>query len=366
MKGLPDRVVDHLRQVADWPDLSATKYELIEKIGQGGMASVYRARDRELGRLVAIKVLSDLHSDPSARARMLEEARIVSSLEHPGVVPVHDSGTLPDGRIYFAMKLVRGRRLDEHIASDISLTDLLAIMEKVCQTVAFAHAHGVIHRDLKPQNIMVGPFGEVLVMDWGVAKQFESSAVSQSDFHHRSSSEYQDLDTPRSTEKPFPSNHERTAQGAVLGTPGYMAPEQMQGDTSRIDQRTDVYGLGSVLYFLLTRRSPREAANSGSELIAPRQWNSGVPRPLEAICLKALSFEPDDRYAAVAELISDLDCFRTHKKVQAYPEGLFAPITRFVSKYRVAIVLILAYLVVRLVLMPLALVILKGFDHSVE
>jgi serine/threonine protein kinase len=338
LKGLPDRVLDHLRQVADWPDLSATKYEPIEKIGQGGMASVYLARDRELDRPVAIKVLSDLHGDPSAKARLLEEARIISRLEHPGIVPVHDSGVLPDGRIYFAMKLIRGHRLDEHTKSETPLTDLLAIFEKVCQTVAFAHAHGVIHRDLKPQNIMVGPFGEVLVMDWGVAKQLGSSVPLAESF-------------PEHGPGAVSTNHDRTAQGAVLGTPGYMAPEQVRGDARRIDQRTDVYGLGAVLYFLLTRHSPQEGGPGNWKAIPPRFWNRAVPRPLEAICLKALAPDANDRYSSAAELIQDIDCFRNHRKVQAYPEGLLTPVVRFASKHRTAIVLILAYLAVRLVLM---------------
>jgi serine/threonine protein kinase len=216
LRSLPDRVLDHLQRVADWPDLSATKYEPIEKIGQGGMASVYLARDRELDRHVAIKVLSDLHADPNVRTRMLEEARIISRLEHPGIVPVHDSGILPDGRIYFAMKWVRGRRLDELSQSEMPLTDLLTIVEKIGQTVAFAHAHGVIHRDLKPQNIMVGPFGEVLVMDWGAAKQIHAPVVSDDGF------------PPRQPDA-ISINHNQTVPGAVLGTPGYMAPEQIRG-----------------------------------------------------------------------------------------------------------------------------------------
>jgi eukaryotic-like serine/threonine-protein kinase len=338
MNELPDRVLDHLREVADWPDLSATKYEPIEKIGQGGMASVYRAHDRDLDRPVAIKILSDLGADGSARARMLEEARIISRLEHPGIVPIHDSGVLPDGRIYFAMKLVRGKRLDEHVHNEMNLNDRLAIYEKICQTVAFAHAYGVIHRDLKPQNVMVGPFGEVLVMDWGVAKKMGTSSLPQ--------------ENPSSlAANAAASGQSKTVPGTVLGTPGYMAPEQVSGDVSRIDHRTDIFGLGGVLYFLLTRRPPLELQHGGQSVpVLPRQRNRAIPRPLEAICLKALAPDPTNRYATVQELIDDIDSFRSHKKVQAYPEGLLSPITRFVSKYRAAIFLILAYLLMRLVL----------------
>jgi serine/threonine protein kinase len=357
VKALPDQVLDHLRQVADWPDLSSTKYELIEKIDQGGMASVYRARDRELDRPVAIKVLSDLHSDSSARTRMLEEARIISRLEHPGIVPVHDFGILPDGRIYFAMKLVRGRRLDQHTNSDTPLPDLLAIFEKVCQTVAFAHAHGVIHRDLKPQNIMVGPFGEVLVMDWGVAKQllpFRESDLEPAGTERSDTLSLKPVESPQSpsaNQPPIQLNRDNTVPGAILGTPGYMAPEQIRGDAARIDQRTDIYGLGGILYFLLTRRPPQEIVEKDLRGFPPRHWNRTIPRPLEAVCMKALAGDPGVRYSTVEGLIQDLDSFRTHRKVQAYPEGFLTPAIRFTSKYRAAIVLILAYLVVRLTLM---------------
>jgi len=341
VNGLPDRVLDHLCQVVDWPDLSATKYEPIEKIGQGGMASVYRAHDRELDRPVAIKVLNDLQAEPSARTRMLEEARIISRLEHPGIVPVHDSGILPDGRIYFAMKLVQGKLLDEHTQPDMPLTDLLGVFEKICQTVAFAHAHSVVHRDLKPQNIMVGPFGEVLVMDWGVAKRVALIANRQEPDPCRHS--------------PMSLGNKNTVHGAVLGTPGYMAPEQIQGDVSRIDYRTDICGLGGVLYFLLTRRPPRDLQQGNHpDVVLPRHWNRSIPRPLEAICLKALAANPDARYATVGDLIQDIDCFLAKKKVQAYPERFFAPVARFVSKYRAGIVLTLAYLAMRLALLLLS------------
>jgi serine/threonine protein kinase len=135
-----------------------------------------------------------------------------------------------------------------------------------------------------------------------------------------------------------------------------MAPEQIRGEINRIDERTDVYGLGGVLYFLLTRRSPGEKAESESNIIAPRSWNPAVPRPLEAICLKALASDPENRYASVADLLADIASFRAHEKVNAYPEGFLTPVWRFMSKYRVAILLILAYLAVRI-----AIEILKGF-----
>src|SRR5262249_32921974 len=166
--------LDRLRSAAQWPDLSQTRYEVLEPIARGGMGTVYLARDRDLEREVAIKVLSVPEPGPGAAERMLREARIIARLEHPGIVPVHDVGTLPDGRVYYAMKRVSRRRL--HALAGEPLADRLRVFERICEPVAFAHAHGVVHRDLKPENVMVGPFGEVLVMDWGVAKIVVGSA----------------------------------------------------------------------------------------------------------------------------------------------------------------------------------------------
>ncbi|HEV3163195.1 MAG TPA: serine/threonine-protein kinase, partial [Isosphaeraceae bacterium] len=170
MKWISDATIDHLKQVADWPELGGTKYEVIEKIGEGGMATVYLALDRELERPVALKVSRAAVTDTATGERMLREARTIARLEHPGIVPIHDAGVLPDGRLYFTMKLVRGQRLDECARQRTELSDRLLLFQRICEAVAFAHTHGVIHRDLKPENIMVGAFGEVLVMDWGLAK----------------------------------------------------------------------------------------------------------------------------------------------------------------------------------------------------
>src|SRR5687768_15835226 len=152
------------------PDFSSTKYTFVRELGHGGMGTVYLAEDGELNRLVAIKVLNTPEVTNDLRRRMIREAQIIARLEHPGIVPVHDVGELPDGRVFYAMKLVRGVRLDEYAANTSSMRERLRKFQAVCDAVAFAHAHGVIHRDLKPQNIMIGSFGEVLVLDWGVAK----------------------------------------------------------------------------------------------------------------------------------------------------------------------------------------------------
>ena len=165
---LPDTTLRHLQHVADLPDLTGTRYELVEPLGRGGMGAVYRVTDRALGRDVALKVLSGA-TDAASLARLETEARILAQLEHPGIVPVHDVGTLPDGRLYYVMKLVRGQRLDAWADRAGAVSERVRLLVRVADAVAFAHAHGIVHRDLTPANIMIGAFGEVLVMDWGLA-----------------------------------------------------------------------------------------------------------------------------------------------------------------------------------------------------
>src|SRR5579862_7906516 len=176
MKWLSDQALDRLRVAVEMPDLSGTSYVLLGKLGAGGMGGVFRVEDTALGRQVALKVIGIADSSGEFGARLLREAKIIAQLEHPGIVPVHDVGMLPDGRVFYTMKLVQGRRLDHYRDELTTLPERLRIFQKICDAVAFAHAHRVLHRDLKPQNIMVGRFGEVLVMDWGLAKLLNAEA----------------------------------------------------------------------------------------------------------------------------------------------------------------------------------------------
>jgi eukaryotic-like serine/threonine-protein kinase len=307
--------------VLQTPELPGDRYEICEPIGHGGMGTVYRAHDRALARDVALKVLRSDVAGREAAVRLEREAKILAQLEHPGIVPVHDVGVLADGRVFYVMKLIRGGRLHE-FARGTSRTDVLRVMLRVCETVGFAHAHGVIHRDLKPSNIMVGSFGEVLVLDWGIARVRGAP----------------ERDGPSMAGLAVAtSNQADTAPGVVLGTPGFMAPEQAQGLSAQVDGRTDVYALGAIL-----------RAVAGADIQA-----LPVPRPLEAIWNRALSPDPAGRYASAAELASDLTRFLDALPVEAYREGFGERVGRVFRKYQTAIILILTYLAVRLLFLVL-------------
>lgn len=293
MTSLSDEAVSRLRGAAVRPDFTGTRYRLVGEIGRGGMALVYEADDLELERRVAVKVLAPELLSPADAERLRREARIIAGLEHPGIVPVHDFGELADGRLFYAMKLVRGPRLDTWAEAEPSRAERLRVFLRICEAVAFAHANGIVHRDLKPENVMVGEFGAVLVMDWGLAG-------------------------PRSESDPM---------SVAGGTPGYMAPEQERGAAA--DPAADVYALGVMLQFL--------AGAGGAD----------VPRPLAAVYRRATSREPGDRYATAAALADDVLRFADGESPRAYRESLPERVGRILSRHRVLATLIAAYLLMR-------------------
>jgi serine/threonine protein kinase len=296
--------VDRLRALADRPDFGATRYELFEEIGRGGMGIVFRGRDRELDREVAIKVTA--WSTPADADRLRREARTLAALEHPGIVPVHDVGQLPDGRVFAVMMLIRGERLDA-CAARLPLRDRLRLFDRVCDTVSFAHARGVIHRDLKPANVMIGPFGQVLVLDWGIARLGSD---------------------PTDRVGPLGSDPSRLVTHS--GTEGYMAPEQTHGVC---DARSDVYALGAILRDI--------AGASGSRWL----------RPLGSIVAQAMRADPDTRYADVEALAADVRRFVDGGPVTAHRESVLDRARRVARTYRTPIALVLAYLVMRALLL---------------
>lgn len=331
MKWLSDRVVDRLQSALQCPDLSGTRYRAIRFLARGGMGTVWLAQDTVLDRQVALKILDVTNRSGELAARLTREARIMARLEHPGIVPVHDAGTLADGRVFYSMKYVKGERLDRHVTRLSSLPERLRLLERVAEPLAFAHSKGVLHRDLKPQNIMIGPFGEVLVMDWGVAKIKDGA---------RSPALGEPTADGDSTPAAPAGERTDTAHGSVLGTPGYMSPEQAQGETDLIDERTDVFALGAILSFLLTGQS--------LEPDSPPRASPPIPRPLSAICAKAMAADRSARYAGALELTSDIARYLEGLPVTAYRESWLERAARLFARHRFAVVLVAAYLLMRL------------------
>jgi len=302
---IPEPAVDRLAAMLRRPDLSGTRYEIVSELGRGGMGVVYLARDTTLDREVALKIVDR----PSGAGN---EARIIARLEHPGIVPVHDFGELPDGRLFYAMKCVRGDRLDRWTASGPDLVERLGVFLRVCDAVAFAHAHGVVHRDLKPENVMVGQFGEVLVLDWGVAK-----LVDREDRTYSSDGIY--------------SHSGDTVEGTVIGTQNYMSPEQARGEIDQLDERADIYSLGAVLSFLL-KDQPK------------------VSKAAQAITSKAMATAKEHRYTSASDLSADIARLLDAEPVSAYRENAIERTSRWVGKNRFLVLLVLAYLLMRIFL----------------
>ncbi len=293
------------------------RYRQRETLGSGGMGTVLLCRDRTLGRQVAVKTIPGDGASGVRRARFLAEARITSQLAHPGIPPIHDLFSDDDGSLYYSMKLIRGQSLaevleslrsqDAQVEERYNLVRLMSIFLSASQAVAYAHTRGVIHRDLKPDNIMVGGFGEVLVMDWGLARMLEDGP--------------EDAELAAETGAGIPTLADPilTQEGAIVGSPAYMAPESQEGDSSLVGTASDVYSLGILLYELLTLRRPFEAqslprllylkATGSFEKPSRRDPERDIPPELERICLKAMALHSSDRYPHAGALTTDLESY---------------------------------------------------------
>jgi serine/threonine-protein kinase len=307
----------------EMPDLSNDpgRYQLLGEIARGGIGVVIKGRDIDLGRDLAVKVLLEKHRDhPEMVRRFVEEAQIGGQLQHPGIVPVHELGRFADGRLYIAMKLVRGRTLAVLLEGRSDPADersrFLSIFEQVCQTMAYAHARGVVHRDLKPSNIMVGNFGEVQVMDWGLAKVLDQGGVADDQISGRRKDDSGAIRTLRSGSVAGDSR-----AGSVLGTPAYMAPEQARGALDTVDERADVFGLGSILCEILTG-APAFTGSSSAELYRKaeradlddalaRLDASGIDRELIGLARSCLSVAPKDRPRDAGVVLARLTAYLT-------------------------------------------------------
>ena len=302
-------------------------YILDREIARGGMGRIRVARDRRLRRDVAVKEI--LHADSATALRFEREVRITARLQHPSIVSVHEAGRWPSGEPFYAMKLVTGRSLDEVISSAKSLEERLALLPNVlaiADAIAYAHGERVIHRDLKPKNVLVGAFGETVVIDWGLAKDLaDTTALEGGDSggHTSSGSE--------------------TEVGEVIGTPAYMPPEQAEGKP--VDERADVYSIGAILDHLLSGRPPYTGSNSLAIIIAVREGppvplakrQPGVPPDLLAIVERAMARDPSARYPSARELAEDLRRFQTGQLVGAHRYSLGQLLRRWMRKYRTAL-----------------------------
>jgi serine/threonine-protein kinase len=326
---------------------SGTRFRVLHPHARGGLGQISVALDTELNREVALKQLLDQRSDDgSSRGRFVREAEITGGLEHPGIIPVYGLGHDAAGRPYYAMRLIRGDSLADAIArfhqSDQSARDpgeralalrgLLGRLVAVCNTIEYAHSRGVLHRDLKPANVMLGSYGETLVVDWGLAKVMGRPAAES---ERREAGPF----------GPISGDTAATKLGTAAGTPAYMSPEQAAGKLERLGPTTDVYSLGAVLYCLLTGRAPFEGSDIATVLArarrgdfpAPRLVKTGVPRALEAICLKAMAREPAQRYATPRALSNDVERWLADEPVTAWSEPLIRRAGRWMRHHRTAV-----------------------------
>lgn len=339
------------------------RYVIEGEIARGGMGAVLRAIDADLRREVALKYMLD-QKDPRTKARFVEEAQINAQLEHPNIVPVYDLRIDAQKRPYLMMKLVKGRDLKsvldqlrenpKQAEREWTLGRLLNILVNVCNGLAFAHAHGVIHRDLKPANIMLGDFGEVYVMDWGLAKVLKrdgSATLPGNDAEAFSAFMANPSETPLPRSSKVVTSREPdsdlTQEGSIMGTPVYMSPEQATGNVQTIDERTDVYALGAILYEMMTLQPPVEREGdylsvlmrvAKGEIVPPerrdaRRAKAGkVPKELAAIAMKAMAKEPGQRYVSIEMLRQDIERFQEGRSVSAKEDTRKEMIWKFVKR----------------------------------
>ncbi|MFO1032198.1 MAG: SUMF1/EgtB/PvdO family nonheme iron enzyme [Planctomycetota bacterium] len=347
-----------LRRLARSPRLDLERYAIEGEIDRGGMGAILRTHDRQLNRRLAMKVL--LEREPprdelerqlahQLLGRFLEEAQVTSQLDHPGVVPVHELGLDQHGKVYFTMRLVKGRTAREVFveshggSADWPLTRALEIILRVCDTMSFAHDKGVLHRDLKPDNVMVGKFGEVYVMDWGLAKVRGQDDRRDLRIQPEAASLHSRVDSARQRDA---ERDERSSvvsmDGQKLGTPSYMPPEQARSE--ELDERADVYAIGAMLYHLLTGRAPYTAPGVKKPAYriledvaegppkAIEELQKGVPAELVAIVGKAMARERDGRYPTTAALAADLRAFLAMHAVSAYRTGALVELQLWVKR----------------------------------
>jgi serine/threonine-protein kinase len=361
-----------------------TRFRILRPHATGGLGQVSVALDRELDRPVALKEIQDRHADePHSRARFVQEAEITGKLEHPGIIPVYGLGHDVSGRPFYAMRFIQGDSLKQAIEAFHSdpvlkkdptkkastLRELLRRFTDVCNAVAYAHSRGVLHRDLKPGNIMLGPYGETLVVDWGLAKAAGTTEPDQSAALGATPL----LSGPIRLSDQSSSRCE-TVAGTTIGTPEYASPEQVTGAIDRLSPRSDVYGLGATLYSLLAGRAPVESRDlcevlrrvERGEISPLRSLDPSVPKPLEAICRKAMATHPEDRYDSAAALAKDVTRWLDDEPVTAYRDPLFARAGRWMRRHRTLVTSLTALVLTALVGLTVGVVLIERERHKTE
>jgi serine/threonine-protein kinase len=369
----PDPYATH---PGDVPLAGRPRFRVLRPHARGGLGEVFVAQDEELHRQVALKEIQNRHADdPASRARFVLEAEITGGLEHPGIVPVYGLGHYPDGRPFYAMRFIRGDSLQEAVERfhqadqpgrdprerNLALHGLLGRFVDVCNAVAYAHARGVLHRDLKPGNIMLGRYGETLVVDWGLAKPLGRVDPAA------------DL-----TEGPLQpvsgSESAPTLTGQAIGTPAYMSPEQAAGRLDQLGPASDVYSLGATLYQLLTGRPPVDERDVAAalrrvqkgEFPPPRQVKVQIPAALEAVCRKAMRLRPADRYPTPQALAQDVERWRADEPVSAYREPLAARLGRWSRRHRGLVIGTAAAVAVATVSLAVGLAIVSSKNRALD
>jgi serine/threonine-protein kinase len=321
------------------------RFRVLRPHARGGLGAVFVALDTELHREVALKQMHDSHADdPTSRQRFLVEAEITGGLEHPGIVPVYGLGTYADGRPFYAMRFIRGDSLKEAIhrfhadhslmkdpgRRSLEMRRLLGRFVDVCNAIEYAHSRGVLHRDIKPGNIIVGRHGETLVVDWGLAKATGRGEPGAEE---------------RTLLPGSASGSAETLPGSTLGTPAYMSPEQARGDIDSLGPQSDVFSLGGTLYCLLTGKPPQEADDVGEilrkvqrgEFTPPTQRDPSIDKALEAVCLKAMALQHRDRYASCRALAEDIERWMADESVTAWCEPWTRTLLRWLTRHRTGV-----------------------------
>lgn len=362
-----------MQQSLEKPPWAGLRYHILRPHAKGGLGEVFVAEDQELHREVALKEIQAFHANNAiSRERFLLEAEITGRLEHPGIVPVYGQGQYPDGRPFYAMRFVHGGSFKEAIdryhqgnASSRSSSEatlefrkLLGQFTDVCNAIGYAHSRGVLHRDIKPTNIMLGKYGETLVVDWGLARAMDRPEAVRTP----------DEKTLRPSSG---SGSGATQMGDIVGTPAFMSPEQAAGRNDLLGPASDVYSLGATLYYILTGRpafQDKEVKETlqqvrQGDFLPARSVRKGVPRPLDAICRKAMALRPEDRYASAREVADEIEHWLANEPVSAWHEPWIVRAQRQLARHKTVVSTVAAAVLVALLVQSSFALVLK---HSYE